>query len=106
MMTTAQAKSLLEAWPKRVPWFNGDQVIQCSACRSYFSNSLAWKIHRSTGTCDTTRLRRSDLSVWLPPIRVRVKLPNTGTTRRRNTVPDATESGLLIHNQALSREPP
>ena len=73
MMTTAQAKSLLEAWPKRVPWFYGDQIVQCTACRSHFTTGKAWKAHRRTGTCDTTSLKRDDLGVWSAPVRKRVR---------------------------------
>ena len=72
-MTTDQATALLTAEPRRVPYFNDEQIIQCTACRQYFADGTAWKIHRRTGVCDTTRLRQNSAGVWLPPIRKRVQ---------------------------------
>lgn len=72
-MTTQQARSLLEAWPKRVPYFNGVTIIQCSACRQYFATGKARKAHRRNWTCNTTRLTRNDLGIWDTPARKRAK---------------------------------
>lgn len=71
-MTSSQAEALLSAEPRAVPYFTG-RVLQCTACRAYFSTGTAWKIHRRTGVCDTTRLRQNGFGVWLPPRRKRVQ---------------------------------
>lgn len=72
-MTTEQARSLLEAWPRRVPYFNGETIIQCTACRAYFATGKAWKVHRRNWTCDTDRLVQNALGIHQLPVRKRVK---------------------------------
>lgn len=105
-MTHDQAIALLSAEPRRVPFFNGEQIIQCTACRHYFSNGTAWKVHRRTGNCDTDRLSQDAMGVWLPPRRIRLKTHNAGTTGTGNAVPDAPITDRLINNPAVEREPP
>ena len=105
-MTTDQATALLTAEPRLVPYYGGSDLLQCTACRAYFSTGTAWKIHRRTGTCDTTRLRQDSVGVWQPPRRVRVKTHNTGTTPLSNPVTHATATSRLIDNPAARKKPP
>lgn len=72
-MTTDQVKSLLLAWPRRVKFYRDETIIECTACRAYFTNGKAWKAHRRTGTCDTTRLVSNALGIWQKPVRKRVQ---------------------------------
>jgi len=74
-MTTEQAIALLEAWPKRVPFYGTDTVVECTACRAYFSDGKAWKAHRRNGTCDTGQVVRNALGIWTTRVRKRIRAP-------------------------------
>lgn len=73
-LTVKQLAGLLEAWPKRVAFFNDETIIECGACRAYFSSDKAWKAHRRSGTCDTNSLVRNPLGIWQARPRKRVRV--------------------------------
>lgn len=65
---------MTEAWPKRIPFYGTDTVIECTACRAYFDTGKAWKAHRRMGKCDTGRVVSNGAGIWRLPARKRVRV--------------------------------